>query len=298
VSLDLGDPRLLRSMERVEPYAWTLLERAGEHALRLHADSVTPEHLLSVLMDDAECAATALVLHAFADPATIAADVLAISPGIMVVASDATLPFSPVGLIALLRARATAVGRGAGDVEADDLLLAALHALDPAQRTALTHAGLSLATSAAEPGEPGSASGEPLFKHFSLQAKRALSSANRLAAAARHAAKGPGHIVLGCLKSETRIEAAAGLSFQRARLVLGSALEDPSAPLPRRIPADAALIEFLEGLRAPVDSLAMLARCHAGATPELAQVLTRHKVSPALLEQARGAFRDPELPRG
>ena len=70
----------------LEPYARGLLQAAGAHALRLHAETVSPEHLLWALMDDPSAAAHAAVLHAFADPGTIADEVLAVSPGLLVVA--------------------------------------------------------------------------------------------------------------------------------------------------------------------------------------------------------------------
>jgi len=53
------------------------------------------------------------------------------------------------------------------------------------------------------------------------------------------------------------------------------------------------MIAFLEGVEPGADSLALLARFLAGGTPELAQILIRSKVTPTLLERARGAFRDP-----
>jgi len=38
----------------------------------------------------------------------------------------------------------------------------------------------------------------------------------------------------------------------------------------------------------------LLARFLAGGTPELARLLARHRITPALLERAQAAFEDPE----
>ena len=72
--------------------------RAARYALRLHAEELAIEHLFASLLEDEECGATRLVLHAFADPETLAVEVLALCPGIMVVGSEHCLPFSVRGV--------------------------------------------------------------------------------------------------------------------------------------------------------------------------------------------------------
>ena len=283
MSLDAGS---------LAPYARSLLDRAGTHALRLHADVVTPEHLLSTLMEDASCAAHAAVLHAFADPATIAAEALALSPGLMVVASGSTLPFSPRAVSVLIRARSSVLAAGASEVGVADLLVRAAEALDERARASLRGAGFSMGAGPAGEDSPGAA-GPALFKVFSPASRRALSAANRLAAGERRSAISPAHLLLGCLMEDARLAESLGFSFHRARSLLGADTADESAPIPRRLPADPALISFLGGLPHGSDSLALLARFLAGGTPELAQILVRSRVTPALLERARGAFRDP-----
>lgn len=288
MSLELGDPRLAPQLERLEPYARGLLRRAGAHALRLHAETVSPEHLLWALMEDSRSAAHAAVLHAFADPGTIAEEVLAISPGLLVVASGSTLPFSVRAVEALTRAQAAA---GEGLVDVPGLFVRSVSALDDPEREALRGAGLS----AGIPDETGAAGalGPGFFKHFSMPAKRVLSASNRLAANDRSPSISHVHILLACLQEDEGLAARTGVSYRRARMLFSGSTRDDTAPRPRALPADPSMIEFLEGVPAGSDSLAVLARFHAGVTPELAQILVRSKVTTALLERARNAFQDP-----
>jgi ATP-dependent Clp protease ATP-binding subunit ClpA len=296
MTFESSDPRCVRSRERLSPYANAILERTGEHALHLNADVVTPEHLLSTLMTDPDCAAFALVLHAFADPPTIAAEALAMSPGVMVVASDSTLPFSPLGLKALLAARDSAIERSEGEVDDRHLLLSSVEQMDAGLCETLSAAGFQSepvrALGATPASVPVSRTG-PLFKHFSLHAKRSLSHANHFAAALKLDAIGPAHIFLGCLKESERMAELSGLSFPRARLLLTGRTADATRPTPRPIPPDESLVEFLEALPRGAGTLAMMAQYLAGHTPELAQILTRNKIGLELLERARTSFTDP-----
>ncbi len=290
MSLDLEDRDLAPLLARLQPYARDLLRRSGVHAVRLHADSVTPEHLLSVLLDDPDSAAHAAILHAFADPATISSEALAISPGLMIVASGSTLPFSPRCVEALARARRRSEAAGAASVELGDVLLEAVRGLDPAAREALHAAGLVAAgTPSPEPATPSPG----LFKHFTTPAKRALSAANRVAAGEHAAAISPAHLLLGCLAEEPANSVAGGITVHRARAILAGRTADASAPQARLLKADAALLGLLGGVQPGSDSLGLLARFLSPETPELALILTRSKVTAAFLERARGAFQDP-----
>jgi hypothetical protein len=293
MTLDIQDPELAPLLASLKPYACSLLERAGMHALRLHADSVSPEHLLSILMEDEDSAAHAAVLHAFADPETISGEALAISPGLMVVASGSTLPFSPRAAGVLARARVLGAAGSAVEVGTANLLAQAAAALDEDSQAALRAAGLPIGAASPASAEPP-ALGAALFKHFSAPAKRALSAANRLAAGQRLRAIAPAHLLLGCLMEDAHLAQVLGLSFQRARILLGARTADDSLPAPRRLPPDPTLIGLLRGLPAGSDSLALLARFLSGETPELAQILIRSKVTAAFLARARGAFLDPE----
>lgn len=296
MSLDLADPRVAASLRRIEPYARRLLERAGAHALRLHADIVSPDHVLSTLMDDPECAACAAVLHAFADPATISSEALAISPGVMVVGSGSTLPFSTLGLATIVRARLRAANESCTEVSERHVFLEALDALAPRLVQALGAAGLvtSGITDAESGHGPPLATDGPLFKHFSTGAKRCLSAANHIAAGFALTSISPAHLLLGCLQVDERLAERATLRFPRARLVLAAHTADDTPPPGRRLGPDEGLATYLAALPDGADSLSLLEHCLTSASPELAQILIRHKVRPALLARARGVFRDPE----
>ena len=290
------DRELERSLARLAPYARDLVHRAAQHALRLHAEAVTPDHLLSTLMDDEGCAAVAAVLHGFADPRTISEEALALSPGVMVVGSASTLPFSTAALGALGRARERSAGEAEVGVEA--VLWAAVEALPADLRARLESGGLREPPGAAgSPAPAAAAPPEPFFRRFGADAKRALSAANRSAASLGLAAIGPAHLVLGCLQGAEALAARAGLPFARARLLLADRTADDVPPPERPLPADPALGAFLSGLPEGASSLDLLARYLAGGTPELAQVLARQKLSPELIARARVAFRDPPAAR-
>ena len=304
MTLDRNDPELERMRSRLAPYARTLLDRAGEHAARLHADMVTLEHLLAVVLEDEDSAAHQLVLHAFADPATIAGETLAISPGVMVVAADSTLPFSTRGVVALRRARELAVEARADEVGASELLLGAREELEDAAREMLDAAGFRAAAAersaqAGAGGEPGGSKIDadgPLFRHFSMTAKRSLSAANRGAAQAGQRAISPAQVLIGCLRTDEALGEETGVTWQRARMLLASHSEDPTPVPQRELPADAGLRGFLGGLGDGADSLTLLGAMRTRGPTELAEILVRHKISEELLERALGAFRDPIQP--
>ncbi len=290
-------PGLEQSHARLANYARALLDRCGEYALQIHADEVGPEHLLSTLMEDEACAAHAVTVHAFADPATIAEEARAMSAGILIGGSSAALAFSPHGVRGLKAARSLAVERGDSAVEVVHLLLGSFSALPDDVRAALDAGGWSpqgleaLITRAAAPGVTESGS---LFRSFSDDAKRVLSAAAKLARSATSPSVSAAHLFVAGLQSETRLERAACIPASRARLVLRGRSDDPSRVEGPPLPVDDALAAFLRTLPERADSLAMLRHYHSGATAELAQVLHRQRVTQALLERARGAFHDPD----
>src|SRR5262245_36528597 len=117
------------------------IERSGEYAARLHADEVGPEHVLCTLMDDENSAAHRAVVHAFADPATIADETRAMAAGITVSGSAASLPFSELGVRALRGARALAARGGGGAVGLAHLLDATFAQFDGELRAQFESAG-------------------------------------------------------------------------------------------------------------------------------------------------------------
>ncbi|MEQ1892434.1 MAG: hypothetical protein ABL998_07845 [Planctomycetota bacterium] len=172
-----------REAARLAPYARASLARAEGLARRLHAEELVPEHWLAALLADEDCGATRIVLHAFADPATIGVEVLALCPGIMVVGSGRTLPFSMRALAALRNARVLAAARGAASLEPGDLCLAASRELDA--RVAARLAPLE-GTDLAAAGEAAAASGpalavptRSLFKNYTQAGLRALGASAR-----------------------------------------------------------------------------------------------------------------------
>jgi hypothetical protein len=230
------------------------------------------------------------VLHAFADPGTIDDEALAISPGVMVVASGSTLPFSPTAVEALVRARAAAHG---GEVAPREVLVAALGSLGDEALAALGKAGLVLAPAAPAPLPDTADDAEPLFRRFTTEAKRALSNANRAAAQSDEPSIGPARLVIACLERDEELASEAGLAWRRARLALTGHTLDATPPRPRALPADEALLTLLGRLPEGASSTAVLGEMIASGPLELGQILTRHKVTTSLIERARDAFGDP-----
>lgn len=293
-----GEPRTVALLARLAPYARGLLDRCGEFALSIHADEVGPEHLLVALMDDEECAAHQIALHAFADPATISREARALAAGIMLSGSSASLPFSALGVRALRRARADAAARRSTAVAPSHVLLASFAELDPAAREQLEDSGWSrpaleaLATQAG-PGAPSVVDQGALFRSFSDDAKRMLSAAGKLARQHEHASISPGHLLLASLAWSMELERAAGIPPSRVRLTLRGRLEDRSPVEGGPLPLDDAAETFLERVQPGATTTELLATFHAGRTPELAQLLARHKLTPALFERVGQAFTDP-----
>lgn len=277
--------------------ALRLLEASAAYALELHADEAGPEHLLCALMLDEDCAAHRAVLHAFADPETIAEEARALAAGILVTGSAASLPFSTGGVLALEGARRTAAQRSEPGVAPAHLLHAAAAQLPPDLQGELFDAGfeptdLRQAFGAAVPSGAVREAGS-LFGAFTDEAKRLLSLAARVARQGGDAAIGPAHLLLAGLASEPALERAGGLSAARARMLLRGRTRDATPPRTSALGADEDYLAFLEGLAPSAGSLHLLARFHAGGTPLLAQLLARHRVTTALLERSLEAFRDP-----
>ena len=300
MSLDLEHAELARLAARLAPYARGLLERSGQYAAFLHADEVGVEHLLCTLMADEDCAAHRVVLHAFADPGTLSEMALATASGILVVGSRCALPFSPLGVKALFSARELAATRGEAQVRPAHLLLCATRELDPRalsdlERAGFDRSGIERSLPAARPERPATREGA-LFKHFTQDAKRTLSTAGRSTQQAGQAAISPAHIVAACLSVDGELGLQAGSSPARVRQALRAHGGDATPPAPRELAPDAVLLEFLAELPEGAGSLDLLAHCLGGLTPELAQHLVHNKVTRALLERSRGVFRDPEIP--
>lgn len=290
--LDLEHAELAARLPHLGPHLRLLLERAGERALELFSDEVTTEHVLVACMRDESCAAYEVVEHAFADPETVELELTALCPGIMVVGSDAALPFSPRAVAAMERARAGT----AGSVSVDRVFRACTSELDDAGRAALAAAGLGPAGGGLD-AEPDSGNrSEPLFRRFEDDAKRALSLASKAAGQGREANIAPARLALGCLQADPSLGDRLGFPLARARAALRPFLRDDSRPDPRAIPPAPELLELLDGLEGiagGADSLDLLVASARRGSDELRLLLQRHKISEHLLERARAAFHDP-----
>lgn len=293
-SLDLDHPSTRAAHAGLGPYAQRLLERAAGHAHALHADEVAPEHLLTVMLLDEESAAHETILFGFGDPDSLAAEALALSPGILVVGSESSRPFSPAGVRALFRARELAAGAGAAAVSPAAVVAGALEEVDEPLRSELCEAGLVAPSLAGEPrGDAPLETTGALFAHFDAPARRALGLACRIAVRRERAAIAPAHVLEACLEADGALAARAGLAVARLRALCSGRDADDSPPPPRRLPADEALLALLGGLPANAGSLDLLdAYCGRGPE-EVAAVFRRNKVSQELVARARGTFRDP-----
>ena len=279
-------------MDIASPSMRTMMQRANQRALELHAQSLTIEHLVEVALKDEDSAAWQAVSFAFADPTTLSQEILALSDGLMVVGSKAVLPFSPLSVVSLQEARQGAAQRAASGVLLTDVLEKACQNL-PAEICAhLNAAGLLLETlvHADEEGTALSCEG-PLFRHFHNDARRALSLACKTTAQENLGAISPAHLILGTLQASSN-KNLAGLSLSAAREVLRGRTADPSPPVYRELEANPQLVELLQALRSDADSLDLLLACHQHGSEELRAALDRHKISPTLLQRARSAWHD------
>jgi len=288
----LADADARAAVDRLAPHARSRLAGAARLAVRLHAEEVTSEHLLAAILADEDAGATRLVLHAFADPETLHAEVLALCPGILVVGSGRSLPFSPRALEALFAARRGARTAGTEVVGSAHVLAAAARELEPELARALAAAGYREPEGWAPPPSAGPRE-TALFATFEARARRALGAACRAAAQLGRDAISPAHLVLGCAEVAEDAAAAAGLTASRARMCLAGRDEDPSRPEPVSLPPDDGLVALLAGLAPPADTFAVLDRVLSHGSPELRLLLVQQKITPALVERSRGAFPDP-----
>ena len=274
---------------QLAPYARRAVEAAGALALRMHADELTVEHLFSSLLADEESAAAQAVLHAFADPETLAIELMAMSPGITVVGAARCVPFSVRG-VAALRAAHAAVER----VEPEHLLRAAFGQLEAGAAEALRATGALV--EALDPLEGGALAPRPgpLFQTFSSAGRRAASLAGHEAQRLERAAISPVHLLVGALEADPNLHGPAGLAPARVRARLAGADEDPTPPAPRAIPPTEALRAFLAAADRGADSLALLALLFERGAAELVELFVRQKVTRDVLARARAGFADPD----
>ena len=266
---------------------------AAELALSLHADVVSREHLVCVLLSDAESALSELVEHAFADPETLHQDALALAPGILVVGSGATMPFSVRAVRAARRAVKLAQRAGLSRVTPACVLKAAYEELSTDALAQLKGAGC-LPTGVKLEGEQGDLpAGTHLFHPFNDEARRTLTSASRLAAQVKRRTLTPADLVAGALSEDAGLPQEFGADAASVAVLLRPFAEDTTPPLPRDLKDDEELSQLWSSLSQGAGSLEVLEVILREPEGELAQVFCRQKVTSALLERSRATFVDP-----
>ena len=284
-------------LPRLSDYAQRSLIAAGEHALRLHADEVTPEHWLGALISDEDSAANQLAIHAFADPETIAFELLALSPGIMVVGSHAALPFSTTAVQALREARQLALDERCEQVDAAALLDQAVAALPPEAQVKLQEAGFARSDAKPKPAPVDESkvlrSTGSLFQGFSDPAKRALSQANKDAFSAKESSISPARMALACLAAEPELESRYGTNRKQARLALSGHFVDETPLEPRLLAPSTELLAFLDILPPGAGSIEVLVATREEGDQELIALFDRHRMTSSLLARSMTAFQDP-----
>ena len=308
MSLAIADPTVAAALVRLAPYARGSLERAADRALQMHADAVALEHLLCEILDDESSAAHSALIHGFADPGVLRDEVLALAPGILVVGSARSLPFSERAVRALFAARDRAEAEGAPEVGLALLAREAMRELRAVHGAILDGAGVECGPDAAPAvgrpradrphadrptaGPPTTPAGS-LFRLFSADAKRVLSRACRLADRMDRAAIGPAHVLLACLEQDAAACGATTAGLVRLRAALSGRDADESVVPARALEPEPGLSALLRELPAGADTLSILRTCLDKGTAELRQLLVRQRVTPALLERARPACGDP-----
>ena len=290
--LDSLPPELQPHLERLGAYAGQTVGRAAQFALKLHADSVDVEHLLATLLADEESAAGQSILHAFADPETIRSEVVALCPGILVIGSKRSLPFSVRGVHAMEAARVQARAEQAGQIEPRHLLQAAVLQLPEALRSELAQLGFDPDTERGDGVEDHVPELGPLLKFFDPEARRALSAACRHAVRLERDAISPAHLMMGALEGSP--QGLLGVTQSRAQMFLTGRDEDPTALPERHLPFSSNLIQLLTELPDAASTSPMLGWILKNGNPELRGLLDRQRVTLSLLEHTKAAFCDPD----
>ncbi|MFT5285117.1 MAG: hypothetical protein ACI8TQ_001278 [Planctomycetota bacterium] len=289
-------------LAKLAPYARHIFDLAAEHALSLFADEIAPEHLLSTMMADDECAAYHAVIYAFADPQTIGRESLALSPGILVVSSSHSLPFSPTGVDALFAARKLALETKQEHVTPAILMLAAFDQLAPALMQKLIGAKfdrtkLGTHAQSTDTVEQSSISEEDaLFACFAETTRRALGLACKIAKQNQRETISPAHMIGACAQRQNELADHGGLNAMQLSSLIGGDDADLNSPPPRPIPLDADLQSFLRELPsepAGISSLALLDGFCRQGTGEVQGILKRSRISSELIQKIAASYTDP-----
>jgi len=292
--LESNNTELGRALAGLAPYLRGLVENGVRRALWLHADQVHPEHVLGAILGDEDSAAGQVIEHAFADPETLDTELLALSPGLMVVGAKAVLPFASDALTVLRRARSRALDQAQEQLGAAGLAQACAEALPQTVQEALGKADWSHEASdeAVEPESRLDPDGH-LFQGLSVTAKRSLVRACRSAHGRKERSISSLGLLIATLEEDPALRSASGWSPGKIRSATDGQTPAASDPPDGPLTPSPALAALLTRLPSGADSLDFLAASLAGAQAELAACFGRHRITPDLVERARDAFRDP-----
>ena len=291
---ECNDTNLDRVLAELAPYLRGLLENGVRRALWLHADQVHLEHVLGATVGDEDSAAGQVIEHAFADPETLDMELLALSPGLMVVGAKSVLPFSSEALTVLRRARAKALDQGLEQIGSADLAEACAEALPQAVRDALGEPTWTqdLSDQVVEAPSRLNPDGH-LFQGLSETAKRSLVRACRSAHGRKERSITSLSLLLATLEEDSALRSASGWNPSKIRSTLGGQTPPVPAPQERAMKPSPTLAALLGRLPKGADSLDFLAASLEGAEEEVAACFGRHRITPDLVKRSRGAFRDP-----
>ena len=291
---ECNDTNLDRVLAELAPYLRGLLENGVRRALWLHADQVHLEHVLGATVGDEDSAAGQVIEHAFADPETLDMELLALSPGLMVVGAKSVLPFSSEALTVLRRARAKALDQGLEQIGSADLAEACAEALPQAVRDALVEPTWTQDLSDQVVKAPSRLNPDGhLFQGLSETAKRSLVRACRSAHGRKERSITSLSLLLATLEEDSALRSASGWNPSKIRSTLGGQTPPVPAPQERAMKPSPTLAALLGRLPKGADSLDFLAASLEGAEEEVAACFGRHRITPDLVKRSRGAFRDP-----
>jgi hypothetical protein len=291
------DTRFHALADRLGSYARFALERSFGLARRMHAEELSPEHVLASLLLDEECGATRLILYAFADPATLGIEVTALCSGIMIVRSSGSLPFSVRALEALRGAHGEAAERHQPDqpyaIAPVDVASAAWRVLPDEVRPHLKALGeiAGTAPSTKRPTEK-----VPLFAAFDAGARRTLGRAAKAATEFRRDCISPAHLILGALEADESLREQTALTPAALRFAFHGVDDDPTPLRTGPIAVARELFELFDPLPDGADTAALLGRYLSHGSEEVRALLVRQKVTPALFQRAGTSFPDPKPP--
>jgi ATP-dependent Clp protease ATP-binding subunit ClpA len=292
--LESNNTELGRALAGLAPYLRGLVENGVRRALWLHADQVHPEHVLGAILGDEDSAAGQVIEHAFADPETLDTELLALSPGLMVVGAKAVLPFSSESIAVLRKARSRALDQAQTQLGAAGLAQACAEALPQAVQEALSKPDWP--HDAADEGVEATSRLNPdghLFQGLSVAAKRSLVRACRSAYDRKERSISSLDLLIATLEEDPDLRSASGWSPGKIRSAADGQTPPALDPQDGPLTPSPALAALLTRLPSGADSLDFLAASLAGAETELAACLGRHRITPDLVKRARDAFRDP-----